>query len=548
MSLAVNVLSRNPNEDRVIPRFARYLRDLLGWTLTARPTPGADVFYLSGYFENGLIRSTPGAAKKPVAAYFTHLEEQPANNAKARLFHQVAEAVDLRIVTCKIYADLLAPYGPTVQIPPAVERDRFVIPASRGKPGSRPLVAGFSGFTYTNGRKGEKLANLLVRAHQDIPWRAAGRGWPVPTQNYPWHALPAFYQSLDILVCTATVEGVPMPPLEALACGVSVVIPRGVGLLDELGEAVGVHRYEKGNPEDLARAFDEACQSRKDVEPRALRGLTEPYTVEAWCLGHQAAFEKYFISGITYPTREESFNRLSPPVSAPPPVQISGTDDEILAHIREKWHEVDTVLSWTRKKIPYLKRQIAPYQGALLAYYAHGYDRPGAGVGDNPMFLEIGTAIGYSACLMATAAPRARITTLNPKDGEFEQAVKNLRIRSNVRVVKETSQAFFKTLTQPLTPGPSPRAERGGYDLIFVDGDHAYNMVLHDAQFFNCLKPGGLILFHDYSPDGSARPSDGSFRALNELAERHRPFDVLVIGTGGVGMAGWIRQEGETWT
>lgn len=532
MSLAVNVLARSPNEDRVIPRFGRYLRDLLGWTLTARPTPGADVYYLSGYFEHGLIRSTPGAGRKPVAAYFTHLEEQPPNNAKARLFHQVAACVDLRIVTCKIYADLLAPYGPTVQIAPPVERDRFVIPASRGKLGSRPLVAGFAGFTYTNGRKGEKLANLLVRSHPDITWRAAGRGWPVPTQNYPWHALPAFYQSLDILVCTATVEGVPMPPLEALACGVSVVIPYGVGLLDELGEAVGVHRYEKGNAYDLARVFDEACQARTDADPRALRGLTESYTIEAWCDGHQSAFEQLFTSSM--PIQKAAPH---PSADAPPPsaLHCAGEDAEILAHVREKWDEVETILSWTRKKIPYLKRQIAPYQGAILAYYAQAYDRPGAGVGDNPRFLEIGTAIGYSACLMATAAPRARITTLNPKDGEYEKAVANLRIRSNVIVIKKTSQEFWQQ-------------SRDEYNLIFVDGDHSYNMILHDAQFFNCLKPGGLILFHDYSPEGSDRPSDGSFRALNDLAAQHRPFDVLVIGTGGVGMAGWIRQEGETWT
>jgi hypothetical protein len=72
-------------------------------------------------------------------------------------------------------------------------------------------------------------------------------------------------------------------------------------------------------------------------------------------------------------------------------------------------------------------------------------------------------------------------------------------------------------------------------------------MVLHDAQFLNHLRTGGLILFHDYSPEGSARPSDGCYRALNDLAEERRPFDVLIVGSGQVGMAGWIRQEGEVW-
>lgn len=209
--------------------------------------------------------------------------------------------------------------------------------------------------------------------------------------------------------------------------------------------------------------------------------------------------------------------------------RLNGTDEKIMAAVAEAWPEAMTVLSWTKRHIPQSKRQIAPYQGAVLAYHAHLRDRPGA------RFLEIGTALGYSACLMATAAPKARITTLNPKDGEFEKAVANLRIRSNVEVVKQTSQAFAAT------------AAGQQYDLIFVDGDHRYEVVRHDAQFFNRLAPGGLILFHDYSPDGSARPSDGSYRALNDLQKERRPADVIVVGSGGVGMLGWIRQEGETW-
>jgi len=57
MALRVNVVCRNLNDDRVIPRFARYLRDHLGWTLTAAPNPRADVVYLSGYFESQVCLS-----------------------------------------------------------------------------------------------------------------------------------------------------------------------------------------------------------------------------------------------------------------------------------------------------------------------------------------------------------------------------------------------------------------------------------------------------------------------------------------------------------
>jgi len=505
MSLAVNVLIRNPHDDRVIPRFSRYLADHLdGWYVTARPDPAADAYYLSCYLEWSMMQPLPD---RPVGAYFTHREENPVNGPKSRLFDTVASLVDLRIVTARLYGDMLAACGPVAQIPPPVERERFTIPAKLA--GRTALTAGFSGYTYGNGRKGEHLAaDLVGRKWPGIQWRASGRGWPVATQRFSWAQMPTFYQSLDVLVITSRVEGVPMPALEALSCGVSIVAPRSVGLLDELPDVDGIYRYDTESIQGLHSAFADAITFRESVDREALRAVTEPYTITAWCEGHRAAFARI---------NEEPMEKI-----------LSGRDEDIRVAVRKAWPEVNTVLGWTRKHIPYIKRQVAQYQGAILAYYAHTYNRPGA------RFLEIGTAVGYSACVMATAAPLARITTLNPKDGEYDKAAKNLHIRSNVRVVKRTSQEFLQ-------------GDSGQYDMIFVDGDHRYAVVLHDAQFFNRLKPGGLIIFHDYSPDGSDRPSDGSYKALNDLAEKHRPFDVKVIGTGNVGMVGWIRREGETW-
>lgn len=297
MSLAVNVLCRNLNDDRVIPRFARCLRDHLGWNLTARPDPAAEVYYLSGYFEWSVMKKS--MADRPTAAYFTHIETQPPGNAKAKLFHSVAERVDLRIATAAMYATELIRYGPTAQINPPVERHRFTLTPGpspvKGRGGK--LIAGFSGYTYGNGRKGEGLARALVRskAGQQVEWRASGRGWPVPTRKYKWAEMPGFYQSLDILVVTALVEGVPMPPLEVLACGGSVVIPHQVGLLDELPDVPGIHRYKRGDAVDLVRAFGEAVKMRPGVDREALRAVTEPYSILAWCEQHRATFEECFL-------------------------------------------------------------------------------------------------------------------------------------------------------------------------------------------------------------------------------------------------------------
>lgn len=56
----------------------------------------------------------------------------------------------------------------------------------------------------------------------------------------------------------------------------------------------------------------------------------------------------------------------------------------------------------------------------------------------------------------------------------------------------------------------------GSCDVVFVDGSHAYSYVVSDtAKALLMVRPGGLVLWHDYSPE-----CPGVFRALNRLAKR----------------------------
>jgi hypothetical protein len=297
MALRVEVICRNLGDDRVIPRFARYLRDRLGWSLApAGPSDAADVTYLSVYFETQVLNRWPD---HPVAAYFTHREVEPPGNDKAKLFDAVAAKVQLRVATAQMYADILAPYGPTAQIPAPVERERFLIAP---RPAHAKPVVGLSGYTYQNKRKGEDLLRAMLESKvaERVEWRASGRGWGVygvPTHRYAWEEMPSFYQGLDVLVVTSRVEGVPMPPLEALSCGVPVVIPRGVGLHDELPDVPGIYRYEMGDVASLVAALQQACYPDERPEAEALRAAVAPYSVEAWCEEHAAVMEREFGSG-----------------------------------------------------------------------------------------------------------------------------------------------------------------------------------------------------------------------------------------------------------
>jgi len=262
---------------------SRALADRLGWSLSAKPGDRAEAYYLSAYFESQVFDLWPGH-RIPVGAYFTHREEVPPGNSKARVFDAMAAKVTLRVATCRMYAEMLERYGPTIQAAAPLERERFVI-APRA-PGRRPVV-GLSGYTYSNHRKGEDLVAGMLTSEigQRVEWRASGRGWPasIATKRYPWAQMPEFYQGLDVLVCPSRVEGIPMPPLEALACGVRVVIPENVGLLDELGHCTGVFRYKRGDLNGLLGALEQACFAPGPYEREDLRELTERYSVENWC-------------------------------------------------------------------------------------------------------------------------------------------------------------------------------------------------------------------------------------------------------------------------
>lgn len=208
----------------------------------------------------------------------------------------------------------------------------------------------------------------------------------------------------------------------------------------------------------------------------------------------------------------------------------------ILAHVAHSYPDIDLTLAEVRANVPSSRREIAKYQAAALYQLARAYNRTDARI------LEIGTAWGYSAAVMSSAAPLAEIVTLNPnneqingKPSEVDIAFKNLAHYPNVHIEVAKSWDFLKT-------------NPGKFDLIFVDGDHA--RVRADLPFWELVNDGGLFLFHDYSPAGATEGKGGHKRecppvyaAVNEFAQGlGREPDVLVVDDGGVGMAGFYKQ------
>lgn len=279
----VNIVYTGKGDNGVLDRQAVALSEALQCPYNRDPVKGVACNHFICYVEYGEKYSD--WHQTPVSAWFTHHETNvPFKDFWWKL---AAAQVDLRITAARLYADRLAEYGLTRQARAAI--DPQFKPVKFDKRRERPRV-GVAGFVHPGGRKGEKLLARLAGSKfaESIELVGSGAGWPVPCQTYTWEELPGYYSSLAVFLCTSTIEGVPMPPLEALACGVPVVVPREVGMLDELPDLPGIVRYTAGDYVGMEAAVREALAEQYDKD--ALRAAVAPYNAVERAREHREAF------------------------------------------------------------------------------------------------------------------------------------------------------------------------------------------------------------------------------------------------------------------
>lgn len=287
--MRVHVITDRLNSDRILPRLAKYLAVGNGWSLSESPDATADFNYFNNY--NTYHQKCRGWHATPIGAYFSHLDTQ--NKGKEAMWHICAGLVDVCVTTAKMY-HLYLLQEKIFQCRPPVETDKFTIKPlpKRDKP-----VVGVMGFTYGDGRKGEELFYRLTQSDlaKRLYLRASGRGWTgIRCEYHEWNDIQTYFQELDVLLVPSLFEGVPMPPLEALACGVKVVVPSGVGLIDELPNILGITRYECGNFKSMTEAIERAA-FYQSVDREALRQvILDNYTVAHWAQDHKQMVNTYF--------------------------------------------------------------------------------------------------------------------------------------------------------------------------------------------------------------------------------------------------------------
>lgn len=147
--------------------------------------------------------------------------------------------------------------------------------------------------------------------------------------------------------------------------------------------------------------------------------------------------------------------------------------------------------------------------------------------------FEFGTCTGHTTYLWArNSAPDARVTTLTlapdqiatyQADGsDAPQSFAHAKEASVYTRFRYTGTDVEGKVTQLYGDSKAfdetPYEQR--FDLIFVDGSHALSYVKSDtAKALRMVKPGGLILWHDYTPL-KGRGTIGVFNHLNELSAR----------------------------
>jgi predicted O-methyltransferase YrrM len=111
--------------------------------------------------------------------------------------------------------------------------------------------------------------------------------------------------------------------------------------------------------------------------------------------------------------------------------------------------------------------------------------------------LEIGSAYGYSAAVMALAGA-VRVTAVDPHNavpskGIMAESLEALNVADRVDMWCEYSGTALPRLAEL----------KRKFGLIFVDGDHSVEAAARDAAMaLPLLEPGGVLACHDYrDPD-----------------------------------------------
>lgn len=149
---------------------------------------------------------------------------------------------------------------------------------------------------------------------------------------------------------------------------------------------------------------------------------------------------------------------------------------------------------------------LAPYDKIVLHHIARSLP-------DNSIILEVGSFLGGSAAIMSHANPTATVYSIDKFDDAVEVSRKGQdRIDLVAAALGPGVSWTIDTVQHSVKDYPNIKFLKGSspydfqdwdieIDLYYEDGNHTLPTVQDNLQFWSGkVKPGGLILCHDYRP------------------------------------------------
>lgn len=255
----------------ILRRLARYLVEGLPYVHGAAWRASRLQQFDLTYFVNYQLLCRPRAPlrrrvlwRKPrsryVGAFFPHREEGDVE------FDAIARAVDFCVAPSARYADYIREQcnRNAHLIHHGVETERF----------TPKLRLGFVGRRYATGRKGDDL----LRAVSALPYVELLCTEGALSDD----AIPSFYQQIDYVLITSSVEGGPLCFQEGLLSG-KEIISTDVGMVSEFRNAPGVHIYR--DQAELRTLLEQKLEDRLK-----LRAAVQPFSVRHWVDAHDKLF------------------------------------------------------------------------------------------------------------------------------------------------------------------------------------------------------------------------------------------------------------------
>lgn len=173
----------------------------------------------------------------------------------------------------------------------------------------------------------------------------------------------------------------------------------------------------------------------------------------------------------------------------------------VLSYLRSHLNETDNVALQQIRQEAQLKRlPIIPLETASFFRLLMKIHRP-------QQILEVGTAIGYSAILMALEDPQIKqIITFERNPVMYRQALVNIQRFELEAVIKVQ---FGDVATH------YDQFQKDQFDLIFLDGAKSKYLSQFQHLIVN-LKPSGIMIIDDVFQGGD------TFRAITQIKHRNK--------------------------